>query len=112
MVAAAEAIMTLLQSGRGNRPYSLDDVEVENVLNIALALLVELGVANDRIDRLERVVADLSAMPVEHLRDIRYEDAVAEERQGALDALLARVLRILIDPRRPTDARPTRGTGG
>ena len=45
MVAAAEAIMTLLQSGRGNRPYSLDDVEVENVLNIALALLVELGVA-------------------------------------------------------------------
>lgn len=105
MVSAADAILALLQSARGSRPHSLADVEVENVLNIALALLVELSVANDRIDRLERVVAELSAMPVEQLRDIRYENADAEQRQEALDALLARVLRILIDPRTPTDGR-------
>lgn len=109
MALATDAIVSLVNSARGNRPYSLDDVEVENVLNIALALLVELSVANDRIDRLERVVAEQGGTSVEALRDIRYDGAVAEERQGQMDALLARVLRILIDPRTPTDGRPARG---
>lgn len=106
MALAADAILSLVTSARGDRAYSMDDVEVENVLNITLALLVELSVANDRIDRLERIVAEQSGMPVETLRDISYDGAAADERQGAMDALLARVLRILIDPRTPADGRP------
>jgi hypothetical protein len=45
---------------------------------------------------------------VEQLRDIRYDGAAADERQQAMEALLARVLRVLIDPRAPTDGRPLR----
>lgn len=109
MTTAVEAILALVESARGTRPQSLDDREVEEVLNIALALLVELSVSNDRIDRLERIVAAQSGITTETLRDIRYGGAEAEERQQAMEALLARVLRILIDPRVPTDGRPARG---
>lgn len=108
MTSAADAVLALVASGRGTRPYSLDDVEVENVLNITLALLVELSVSNDRIDRLERLVAGQGGMAVEELRDIRYDGAAADERQAAMDALLTRALRILIDPREATDGRPPR----
>lgn len=108
MTTAAEAILTLVDSARGNRPQSLDDREVEEVLNIALALLVELSVSNDRIDRLERIVAEQGGTTVDLLRDTRYDGADAEERQQAMEALLARVLRVLIDPRAPTDGRPPR----
>lgn len=108
MTTAAEAILALVDSARGNRPQSLDDREVEEVLNIALALLVELSVSNDRIDRLERIVAAQGGITVEALRDLRYDGVAADERQQAMEALLARVLRVLIDPRVPTDGRPPR----
>lgn len=108
MTTATEAILALLDSARGNRPQSLDDREVEEVLNIALALLVELSVSNDRVDRLERIVAAQGDMTVEQLRDTRYDGAVADERQQAMEALLARVLRVLLDPRVPGDGRPPR----
>ena len=106
MTSAADAVLTLISSARGDRPYSLDDAEVENVLNIALALLVELSVSNDRIDRLERMVAELNGVPLEELKQTRYTGEDAEARQADMDALLARVLRILIDPRTPSDGRP------
>lgn len=103
---AADAVLALVQSARGSRPQSLNDRESEEVLVIALALLVELAVSNDRIDRLERIVAEQAGVAVEALRDTRHDGLAAQERQQALDALLARVLRILIDPREPTDGRP------
>jgi len=68
-------------------------------LNVTLAALVELAVSNDRIDRLERLVAELSGRGIEELRDIRYEGEIAQERQAATDALLTRALRIMLDPR-------------
>lgn len=101
-----DAILAVVQSGRGTRPQSLNDRETEEVLNIALALLVEQAVANDRIDRLERMVADLRGEPVAAVRDAAYDGDAAAERQAATDALLARVLRIMLDPREPTDGRP------
>ncbi len=56
---SAEALTALILSARGVRPQSLANAEAEEVLNIALALLIELSVSNDRIDRLERMVAAL-----------------------------------------------------
>jgi hypothetical protein len=105
-VKTAEAIVALTQLARGERRYSLENRETEDVLNIALALLVELSVAFDRIDRLERVVAERTGMPLSGLRAIDYADgAASEERQEAANALLARVLRIRLDPRACTATR-------
>jgi hypothetical protein len=95
-----EAILSLLRLGRGERPASLRDPEVEEVLNIALATVVELQVAFDRIDRLERLVAERTGLPLAELRDLDYPGGVAAaERREAGQALLARVLRLRLDPR-------------
>jgi hypothetical protein len=95
-----EAIVALTQLARGERRYSLENRETEEVLNISLALLTELSVALDRIDRLERVVAERTGIDLAELRAIEYTDGVADqERQEATSALMARVLRIRLDPR-------------
>lgn len=99
MTSQVEALSALIATARGDRPQSLASREAEEVLNVALAVLVELAVANDRIDRLERLVGELSGRSVEDLRDIRYDGEIAQERQAATDALLTRALRIMLDPR-------------
>lgn len=97
---SSEAIQTLIGLARGERRYSLRDRETEEVLNIALATLVELSVALDRIDRLERLLAERTGLAVEDLRATDYPDGpAAQERQEAAEALFARVLRIRLDPR-------------
>ncbi|MEI9992523.1 MAG: hypothetical protein WDM86_21135 [Rhizomicrobium sp.] len=103
MASPADAIVALISSARGARPHSLDNLEVEEALNISLALLVELAVSNERIDRLERLLAERVGLPLDELRQLRFDGTAAEERQASLDALMARVLRILIDPREPKD---------
>lgn len=97
---SSEAIQALTKLARGERRFSLSNRETEEVLNIALATLVELTVAVDRIDRLERLLAERTGLPLEELRAIDYpEGQAAVERQDATDALFARVLRIRLDPR-------------
>ena len=96
----ADAIVALIQLARGARPYSLQSRETEEVLNISMALLVELSVALDRIDRLERLLAERTGMPLSELRATDYVQGTdAEERSDATNALVARVLRIVLDPR-------------
>jgi len=99
-VKSSEAIQSLIALARGERRYSLKDRETEEVLNIALATLVELSVALDRIDRLERLLAERTGLPLEELRATDYPDGqAAAERQEATEALFARALRIRLDPR-------------
>lgn len=99
MTGAAEAVAASIAGARGRRPASLHSEETERVLAIALALLVELGAANDRIDRLEREIAALRGQPLAEWKEAPLDDAAAAERQDALDAMQARVLRIMLDPR-------------
>jgi hypothetical protein len=95
----AEALSALIQSARGGRPRSLLCTEAEEVLNIALALLIELSVSNDRIDRLERSVAELKGQALEDFREAELDGDATQERREAADALLVRALRIMLDPR-------------
>lgn len=96
---SAEALTSLILSARGTRPQSLGCAEAEEVLNIVLAVLIELSVSNERIDRLERMVADMRLEPVSALREVRYDGDAAQERLEAMEALLTRALRIVLDPR-------------
>jgi hypothetical protein len=99
-VKTADAIVALTQLARGERPYSMENREAEEVLNLSLALLMELSVALDRIDRLERLLAERTDMDLSELRATDYsEGAAAQEREDATNALIARVLRIRLDPR-------------
>ncbi|MEO7773228.1 MAG: hypothetical protein ABIT36_08085 [Steroidobacteraceae bacterium] len=104
----ADAIVTLTQLGRGERPWSLQNRETEEVLNISLALLMEVTVAYDRIDRLERLLAERTGLTLDALRATDYapQSEAARERQECTDALLARVLRIRLDPRTGNTSQP------
>jgi len=99
MSKATDAVRAVIESGRGTRPTSLAAAETEQVLTIALALLVELAVSNDRIDRLERQVADVRDTTLESFRNAPLADSALSERQDALEALQLRVLRVMVDPR-------------
>jgi hypothetical protein len=101
-MSAADDVLTILRTARGERPASLDCREAEEVLTVTLALLVELGVANDRIDRLERLVAEQAGRTVDEVREAPLGEDAETERREAQDALIARALRIFFDERKPT----------
>lgn len=88
----ADALVELSSLARGARPPSLGNTETETVLRIAMAMLLELSVANDRIDRLEREVASLRGVDVGTLKSAPLDAAAVAERQVATDGLMARVL--------------------
>jgi hypothetical protein len=98
---SSDAILELVQTARGTRPGSLACAEAEDVMAVTLALVAELAVSNDRIDRLERMVAELRGETVQALRDTGYAGEPAAERQAAAEALILRALRIFFDPRLP-----------
>ncbi len=97
----ADDILEIVRAGQGLRPASLESQETEDVLTITLALLVELGVALDRIDRLERVVAGLAGQTPERLREAPLGAEADAEREARQSALIARALRIFFDGRTP-----------
>ena len=76
------------------------------MLNIALALMVELAASNDRIDRLERLLAATRGTSVEDVRNEPLDAEAVAERQAALEAMQLRVLRVLMDPREAVDGHP------
>ena len=102
MTTPAEAVAMVIQGGRGSRPASLDSPEAEKVLDIALALLVELTVAQDRIDRLEREMAALRQQDLATWKGAEPDEATRQEQMAQTEALQLRVLRPLIDPRTDT----------
>lgn len=106
MSEAVDAIAAVIAGGRGARPYSLHNQEAEQVLNIALALLVELAASNDRIDALERLLAETRGVPLDELRNTAFDSDAAAQRQAALEAMQMRVMRVLIDPRETVDGHP------
>lgn len=103
MTGAAEAVAMVIQGGRGARPASLHDAETEKVLGIALALLVELTTAQERIDRLEREVASLRASDLAEWKEAVVPAELRREQAEQAEALQLRVLRPLVDPRQPHD---------
>jgi len=100
-MSRAEEILELVRLGQGLRPASLENQETEDVLTITLALLVELGVALDRIDRLERKVAELAGQTTEQLREAPLGPEAEAEREAAQTALIACALRVFFDGRTP-----------
>lgn len=106
MTSSSDAIATLLQTVRGQRPYSLQDQETEQCFNVTLALAVELVASNDRIDRLERQLAAFAGRPLDEVRRGASDADAEAARLAANEAMLLRVLRILVDPRPAIDQRP------
>lgn len=106
MSTSSDAIMALLHTARGQRCYSLESQEVEQCFNVTLAMAVELLTNSDRIDRLERQLAELSGRSLQEVRAGADDPDADNQRHASNEATLLRLLRILIDPRPIVDQRP------
>lgn len=106
MTSPSDAILSVIQSARGSRPYSMENQETEQTFNIALALTVELLATNDRVDRLERHIAQITGRSLQDVRIDHSDNGADQLRTAANEASITRVLRVLIDPRPKVDQRP------
>ncbi|WP_228611087.1 hypothetical protein [Alkalimonas sp.] len=80
---------------KGQRPWFLADRQSEQVLSIAMALATELAVTRERLSTLEAILVQqkiLAKDAIDHYRPSQQETA---ERSAAMQAYLARILRIV-----------------
>jgi hypothetical protein len=105
-VTSADVMAALAALPRGERPYSLDSLEAEMAVSMSLALASELCLAFDRIRRLEEAVARLEGGEAEAFRARQADPEEAAIRQAEAEAMMARVLRLVLDAR-PALPRPS-----
>ena len=80
---------------RGKRPWFLDDPAVEKVLSITMSVATELAVARERIDTLERLLAERGIVSRDDIEAYQPdEDAMAFRGQWHQE-FLARLFRII-----------------
>jgi hypothetical protein len=80
---------------KGKRPQFLADPAVERVLAITMVLAQELHVTRERLDTVERLLAERGLLERAALETYAPDPAAALERAEAGRAYLARVLRYL-----------------
>jgi hypothetical protein len=80
---------------KGKRPQYFDDPAVERVLNIAMAVAMELAVARERIDSIERLLEKKGLLRREEIEGFIPDRAQAEQRAAWTQEYLARILRIV-----------------
>ena len=80
---------------KGKRPYFMDDPAVERVLNITMALAQEVAVMHERLDTIERLLAQKGIVEPSEIEAFVPSEADAEQRQRWHATYIARVLRIV-----------------
>jgi hypothetical protein len=80
---------------KGGRPYFFQDPAVERVLNITMAVAGELAVMRERMDTLERLLADKGLLDQSAIEAYVPDEAAGAERQQWHAEYIARVLRIV-----------------
>lgn len=97
---AARYVDAALRSARavtGPRPHFMSDVNAELAIDMVMVLASELVVTRDRLDTVERLLEERSALDrgdIESPR-INERDDVVDERLAANEALMARLLRMV-----------------
>lgn len=80
---------------KGKRPHFFKDPDVERVLNITMALAMEHAVTRQRLDALERVLAQKGVLDPEELAQFRPTPEAEAQRTLWMKEYIARVLRIV-----------------
>jgi len=81
---------------KGKRPYFFDDPAVERVLNITMALSMELAVARERVDTLERLLEAKGVLTREEITAYTPTSKEIEtERQLWHSEYISRILRVI-----------------
>ena len=80
---------------KGRRPYFHDDPAVDKVLAIAMALAAELSVTRERLDTVERLLADKGILTAAEIDAWRPDAAAKNERATLRNDYVRRILRII-----------------
>lgn len=80
---------------KGKRPYFFEDPAVERVLNITMAIAMEHAVTHERLDTIERLLADKGILSQSEIDAYEPDKTVAEERQRWHAEYISRILRII-----------------
>ena len=81
---------------KGKRPYFFDDPAVERVLNITMAIGMELGVARERVDTLERLLEEKGILTREEIENYTPTSKTIEtERQQWHSEYISRIMRVI-----------------
>ena len=80
---------------KGQRPYFFDNPAVERVLNITMAVATETAVLHERLDTIERLLAQKGLLSKAEIESFVPEDEAAAERQLWHTRYTARLLRIV-----------------
>lgn len=81
---------------KGKRPYFFDDPAVERVLNITMAVSMELAVARERVDTLERLLEEKGILTREEIKNYTPANKEIEtQRQQWHSEYISRILRVI-----------------
>lgn len=109
-MSTAQKAVKLPTKAKGSRPYFFEDPAVDKVVAMLMGLVGEVSVMADRIDTLERLLAETGALDLAKIDAYTPSVAVGEERDARRDILLANVMRIILqneedpDNGQPNDA--------
>jgi len=83
------------QRARGKRPYYFEQPDIDRVLAITMAVAGELAVARERIDTLERLLAQRGVLAREEIEHFAPNTEAAVERGNWHREYIARILRFV-----------------
>lgn len=80
---------------KGKRPFFLDSADDERLLNILLVVVQELAVTRERMDTIERLLAQKGVISAADIESFQPTKADANARGAWTQEYIARVFRIL-----------------
>lgn len=90
-----EAVRRSIAEAAGPRPAFFSDPDVDRVLAITMAVSGEVAVMAERLDTLERVLAEKQLLTREDLAEYAPDEQVVAERMRWHEAFVSRVLRVV-----------------
>lgn len=79
----------------GKRPHFFSDADVDRLLAIVLAMAGELAVTRERLDTVERLLAQRAVLEPEAIEQYRPDAEAARQRGQMQIEYIARLLRVL-----------------
>jgi hypothetical protein len=83
------------RKAKGRRPVYFENPECDKLLAIAMALAGELAVVRERLDTVERLLAERGVVTAAQIEGYRPDERATDERERWREEYLERVLRIV-----------------
>ena len=100
-----EAVKQAVAGASPQRPAYFDDESVDRVLGVVMSLAGEVAVTAERLDTLERVLADKGLVLADELAGYEPSTDVVSERVKWHQAFVERLLRVLAQEFEPAKPR-------